>query len=398
MRHEDDEQPGEDTRADNDAGDGPHGPDGQTGAPWTIEREQAWVEQLALDGALPAQLLVLERAQAEPDGAPAEARTLEICRQLTETGHAGACRVMARAHLSGRCADADTATGWVWMKKAADLGDLEAMTQWAIEHMFTEVPEGETRPVTYLYRAAINRHPEAMMTWARMLLWQNALTPARRAEAYAWLAMGASVDHAQSLYDLWCMTEQADDVPSDAVWRNMWLRRAAELGLRAAQREWSRVLWQQAQSTAEYTEAEGWLHKAASGGDLEAAFVLAGILGTRQGAADVSRGWMLTAARAGHQGAQREVGRFLADGADGLCRPTEAAVWLSRAAVPSPDRDEAIGNSALEQLQQLQGTMNDAQCAEVLALLSPDIEADARAVFAGVCDLAAQMQRAGGTV
>ncbi len=398
MRHEDDEQPGEDERADNDAGDGPHDPAGQMGAPWTIEREQAWVRQQAMAGSCPSQLLVLQRAQAGPGGAPADAQSLEICRQLAEADHAPACRVMARAHLAGRCADADTAMGWAWMKKAADLGDPKAMTQWAIEHMFTEVSEGESRPMDYLYWAALNRHPEAMVTMARMLLWRDPMAPASRAEAYGWLTLGATADHAGSLFDLWRLTGMADDVPTNEAWRNYWLRRAAELGLRAAQREWGRVQWERAQSAADRSEAEGWLHKAASGGDLEAAFVLAGILGTRQGAADVSRGWMLTAARAGHQGAQRDVGRFLADGADGLCRPTEAAVWLSRAVVPSPDRDEAIGNSALEQLQQLQGTMNDAQCAEVLALLSPDVEADARAVFAGVCDLAVQMQRAGGTV
>lgn len=71
-------------------------------------------------------------------------------------------------------------------------------------------------------------------------------------------------------------------------------------------------------------------------------------------------------------------------------------MWLSRAVVPSPDRDEAIGNSALVQLQQLHGELTEAQRAEVLALLSPDGDAEARAVFAGVCDLATQLRTSGG--
>jgi len=394
MRHEDDEQPGEDERGSNDAGDGPHDADGQSGVPWTIERERAWMTALALAGVEPAQLLVLQRVQA--DATPTDAQTLEVCQTLAETNHPAACRMVARAYLAGHVVPSDAVAGWAWMKKAADLGDPEAMTQWALEHLFQDVPEGETRPVDYLYRAAVNLQPDAALMLARMQLAAVPQTASHRAEAYAWLTVGAGRDHAWSLYDLWRLSGMADDVPSDETWRTHWLRRAAELGLPVAQREWGRLQWTRAESAADRIDAEGWLQKAASAGDAEAAFQLTSIMCHEHRPHDVCLGWMLTAARRGHQQAQWEVGRTLADEAQGPRRLSEAAMWLSRAVIPSDERDGGIGNQALERLEQLHREMTDVQRADVLDLLSGDDDDDARRVFAGVCDLATQLQTSGG--
>jgi TPR repeat protein len=394
MRHDEDEQPGGEGSEGGGAWGGSHEDASPAGAPWTIERERAWMTALALAGVEPAQLLVLQRVQA--DATPTDAQTLQVCQTLAETNHPAACRMVARAYLAGQVVPSDAVAGWAWMKKAADLSDPEAMMQWALEHLLRDVPEGETRPVDYLYRAAVNLQPDAALMLARMQLAQVPQTAAHRAEAYAWLTVGAMRDHAWSLYDLWRLSGMADDVPSDETWRTHWLRRAAELGLPVAQRLWGSTLWQQADSAAARIEAEGWLHRAASGGDPEAAYLLGAIMVHEHRPRDVSLGWTLTAARGGHQEAQWEVGRTLADEPKGPRRLSEAAAWLSRAVVPSDQRDGAVGNQALERLEQLHGELTDAQRAEVLDLLSDDTDADARRVFAGVCDLATQLRTSGG--
>jgi TPR repeat protein len=388
MRHDEDEQPGKDEgRGEEDAVD-----EGSEAVSWTPALEREWVEQRALAGSMPAMLLVLQRVLHSADGLPDSAQVFGLCLTLAEDNHHAACRVVGRAYLAGRGVDADEATGWQWVKKAADLADPEAMLLWARALVFGLLPHGETPPATYIYRAALNMEPEALVLMGNMSLGGQDQPADNRAEAYAWLSMGASRDDARALYGLWSLTAGADDLPTAEPWRTDWLRRAAERGHTPAQRDWGLALWRAATTEAERSDAETWLQRAALGGDAQSAYAMSIIVR----AADVSLGWLVMAARRGHQSAQLALGRAYADGADGVCRPTEAALWLSRAVVPSEDRDSATGNEALELLERVHAGLSDAQRTEVLGWLSGEDEGEARAVFAGVGDLAAQMRDARG--
>jgi len=392
MRHDEDEQPGnDDGRGEDDAVD-----EGTEAVSWTLALEREWVEQRALAGSMSAMLLVLQRVLHSADGLPDSAQVFGLCLRLAEDDHPAACRVVGRAYLAGRGVDADEATGWQWVKKAADHADPEAMLLWGRARAFGETPDGETHPGTYIYRAALNMQPDALALMGNIALLAQDRPEEHRADAYAWLSMGASMDDPSALYGLWALTAGADDLPTAEHWRTHWLRRAAERGHTPAQRHLGLALWRAATTEAERTEAATWVQRAASGKDRDAAFLLSIILRSLGGASDVALGWLVTAARAGHQGAQREVGRAYAEGADGVCRPTEAAVWLSRAVVPSEHRDTATGNEALELLERVHAGLSDAQRAEVLGWLAGEDDGEARAVFAGVGDLAAQMRDARG--
>ena len=392
MRHDEDEQPGKDEgRGEDDAVD-----EGTEAVSWTLAREREWVEQRALAGSMPARLLVLQRVLQSADGLPDSAQVFGLCLRLAEDDHPAACRVVGQAYFDGCGVEQDVATGWQWVKKAADLADPEAMMLLAKGLAFGLVPHSETHPATYLYSAALHMAPEALVTMGNVSLGGQDGPAENRAEAYAWLMLGVSKGDASALYGLWSLTAGADDLPAAEHWRTKWLQLAAEQGHTQAQRDWGLALWRAATTENERTEAAAWVQRADSGKDRDASFLLSINLRELCGASDVALGWLITAARAGHQGAQWDVGRAYAKGADGVCRPTEAALWLSRAVVPSERRDAAIGNEALELLERVHAGLSDAQRAEVLGWLAGEDDGEARAVFAGVGDLAAQMRDARG--
>jgi TPR repeat protein len=243
------------------------------------------------------------------------AETAAGLRAAAESGDPAAVYRYARACATGRGAPKDVNKAFEWMKKAAGLGNADAIGGMGVFYAKgIVVPKDGHLALDWFRKGAENGSASSQLNLARCLLGEETLEgvtlppypahlTARKAEGLEWLRKAAAQQLPDAAAGLGrCYYFGEHDVAQDYKEAERWLLVSAEAGDASSQNLLG-VIYDQAQlGSRDEEKALAWFTKAALQGNLKAQASLGRVLGPRseiRGRRIDSIAWLIVAAESG---------------------------------------------------------------------------------------------------
>jgi TPR repeat protein len=263
-------------------------------------REGWWVEDPVDDG---------EALPAPDDDANAEIG-LEWLRKAAGLGEVDAMERLALALERGEAGEPDPASAVRWYRKPAQEGSLRAQVRLAgILDAGTAGERDAAEAATWYRLAAEQGHGPSQARLAEMYTRGDGVNP-RYDEAARWARAAVEQDQADGCYALGVLYLKGLGVEQDFQRALHWYREAATRGHPAAQNMLGTVYLAGEGVPASAAEAERWWRMAAQQGYAPAQFNLGGMFGRELSRAlekDEAMSWLEAAARQGHRRAAAEL-------------------------------------------------------------------------------------------
>ncbi|MEZ7136608.1 SEL1-like repeat protein [Komagataeibacter sp. SM21] len=253
-------------------------------------------------------------------------------RMAAEQDHAVACRMLGMLYIQGRGVPADLTLARMWVKRAAVLGDVAAMTDLAAT-LLTEGAEADVPGIDF-HAAAQAGDPVAAFNLAVSLYRGTGTAPERR-QAVIWMERAARAGVVNAQYWLGRMLLGEGSGTADPIRARQWLEQAAEHGLPDACLVAAQLRLDGHGGPRDHAGALALYHVAARAGRVEAMFSLGAMYG---GGHDIAPDrmqalhWFRQGAQGGNALSQLMLGRYLARGLAGPADPVQAREWFARAA------------------------------------------------------------------
>ncbi|MBL8564157.1 MAG: SEL1-like repeat protein [Hyphomicrobiaceae bacterium] len=188
---------------------------------------------------------------------------LKLAQALAEKGDAAAHMLVARIHAEGLGVPANPQLAAQWMKRASDLGDINATFSYGV--LLAEgrgVEKNRKVAAEHFEKAARTGHPAANYNLGLLFLRGDG-KPENPYRAAQHLTYAAEKGIPEAQYDLASLYQNGVGVQPNALEASKWLKLAAEQGMAAAQFEYAVMLLRGLGLTADEPKAASLLRSAA---------------------------------------------------------------------------------------------------------------------------------------
>lgn len=188
---------------------------------------------------------------------------LKLAEALAAKGDASAHTLVARIHGEGLGVPRNEPMAAQWMKRAAELGDINAVFSWGAMLAAGQGVEKDRKAAAEMFeKAARTGHPAANYNLGLLFLRGDG-KPENPYRAAQHLTYAAEKGVVEAQYDLAGLYQSGAGVQPNALEASKWLRAAAEQGMPAAQFEYAVMLLKGLGLTADEPKAIQYLQAAA---------------------------------------------------------------------------------------------------------------------------------------
>lgn len=189
---------------------------------------------------------------------------LKLAEGLAAKGDASAHTLVARIHAEGLGVPRNEPMAAQWMKRAAELGDINAVFSWGVMLASGQGVEKDRVAAAEMFeKAARTGHPAANYNLGLLFLRGDG-KPENPYRAAQHLTYAAEKGVPEAQYDLAGLYQAGTGVQPNALEASKWLRAAAEQGMPAAQFEYAVMLLRGLGLTADEPKALQYLQAAAN--------------------------------------------------------------------------------------------------------------------------------------
>ena len=115
-------------------------------------------------------------------------KALQIFVQLSEAGNSQAQYDLSQMYFQGIGTPKSIEQGWMWMNRAADKGNIQAMLELGVRYQASSLENGEEMAFLWFQKAAMAGSPVGQYNLAR-LYQSGKQTPNDLVQAYVWMTL-----------------------------------------------------------------------------------------------------------------------------------------------------------------------------------------------------------------